>query len=157
MIVGAVQILKTKPVGLWIMITASVVLALFNGSSNGNVTVITGAGFPFMFLTWLFTRKQINYFKKKELLPFLLVVCGIPELSIIHLNEAGLHEGRESFIIPLLFLLLAVTNVVLAVRYAKQTNRSPVGWGIGALLAPYICNVILVSLPVKKVGSDEKY
>ena len=66
MIVGAAKILKAKPHGLWIMITASFVMVLLSGLSIGNVTLITGGGFLFVLLTWVFTRKEINYGRKKE-------------------------------------------------------------------------------------------
>jgi hypothetical protein len=65
MITGAAMVLKAKSQGLWVMIAFSVVLMLFNGTRYGNVMLITGMGLPFLFFTWLITRKQIHYGRKK--------------------------------------------------------------------------------------------
>jgi hypothetical protein len=80
----------------------------------------------------------------------LLIVAGICEFIVIQLNSTFTQRGEGSHFIMILFLSLVVANIVLAVYYAKNTDRSPVGWGIGAGLVPYISNVILALLPIKK-------
>ena len=63
-IVGAALLLKAKPYGFWIMSAFSIILMLLNGLTSNNYMLVTGGGLIYLFLTWLFTRKQINYGRK---------------------------------------------------------------------------------------------
>ena len=94
---------------------------------------------------------RINLKKQKQMKAkrTLLVVTGILTFIIAQISSADVQNGGRSSVFSLLILLLAVANVILAVTYAKQTDRSPVGWGIGALFVPFITNIILVLLPIK--------
>lgn len=65
MLTGAVMVLKLKSYGLWLMIGLSIVFMLFNGSKHGNITLITAGGLPILLVTWLATRKQICYGRRK--------------------------------------------------------------------------------------------
>ena len=53
---------------------------------------------------------------------------------------------------PAIIFLLIATNTALAIYYAKKTDRSVVGWAIGAFFTYGICSIILALLPVKKAA-----
>ena len=76
-------------------------------------------------------------------LRILMIGSAVLTLLFLRLLE------RSNVMTVLLFLLIAA-NVALAIHYAKKTDRPVVGWAIGAFLVPYICNVILALLPIKK-------
>jgi len=76
----------------------------------------------------------------------LLVVAWVFNFAVM-----GLTDSVPNVALALFFFMIAA-NVVLAVIYAKQTDRSQLRWGVGALLVPYLCLIILALLPNKKSG-----
>ncbi len=60
MVFGAVLMLKMKPYGFYIQLGAAFIFLMLSGISNGRYMLST-SGSLFVFLTWLFTRKQLDY------------------------------------------------------------------------------------------------
>jgi hypothetical protein len=61
MALGLAFMLKKRASGFWILTISSILFTAMTGSSFAGYTVITSGGLVLVFLTWLFTRKQINY------------------------------------------------------------------------------------------------
>lgn len=66
MVLGSVFLLKKRPSGLWIMAGCSLLVTLLSGSSSGGYILISSGGIVFAFLSWLFTRKQIDFGHQKR-------------------------------------------------------------------------------------------
>jgi hypothetical protein len=79
----------------------------------------------------------------------LMIVSGVLTLFVLQLHSVNARNSEDLPVLTVLLFLLIAANVALAINYAKKTDRSPVGWAIGGLLAPYICNTILALLPIK--------
>jgi hypothetical protein len=61
MAAGLVIMLKKRALGFWILLASSILLAMMRGSSFSGYSVSQAGGLVLVFLTWLFTQKQINY------------------------------------------------------------------------------------------------
>jgi len=82
----------------------------------------------------------------------LLIIAGL-SVFFLGYGPAFFPDSLNTLffkIIHYVKLAMWAVNVLLAIRYAKLTDRSPVGWGIGAFFVPFISNVILALLPVTK-------
>ena len=67
MAVGCVIMLRKRAFGFWILLASAILAKMMAGSTIGNNTVVSAGGLVLVFLTWLFTRKQIDYrFWKQE-------------------------------------------------------------------------------------------
>ncbi len=61
MVTGLSFLLKKKVYGFLILLAGGVLITAMNGAAFGNYTVISSGGLVLVFLTWLFTSKQIEY------------------------------------------------------------------------------------------------
>lgn len=61
MIVGSAMMLKKRAIGYLVLLVSSILLTIISGTSMGRYTLISSGGLVLVFLTWLFTRKQIDY------------------------------------------------------------------------------------------------
>ena len=61
MIIGLSLMLKKRHYGFWILLGSSIMLTMINGTVFGGSSIVSSGGLILVFLTWLFTRKQIDY------------------------------------------------------------------------------------------------
>ena len=61
MAVGCVIMLKGRASGFWILLASAILAKLMTGRTIGNYTVSSAGALVLVLLTWLFTRKQIDY------------------------------------------------------------------------------------------------